>query len=90
VASEIVRNVNLVVDAIGEARTRRLLKTIKRGGELFRIFSMRFAAADEAERLGVTVSVTQVRSSSVQLAALAYLLDAVEDCLPLHNGRSAR
>ena len=75
-ASEAVRDVDLVVDTVGGPTTGRFLRTIKRGGALFPIFPLGFSGAQEAEKLGVTVSTTQVRSSGAQLARLADLLDA--------------
>jgi NADPH:quinone reductase-like Zn-dependent oxidoreductase len=75
-AEEVIRDVDLVVDCVGGPTTSRFLRTIKRGGALFPIFPLGFAGAEEAARLGVTVSSTQVRSSGRQLAELASLLDA--------------
>lgn len=75
-ADEAVREVDLVVDAVGGPTTGRFLRTLKRGGALFPIFPLGFSGAEEAEKLGVTVSTTQVRSSGTQLARLAELLDA--------------
>jgi NADPH:quinone reductase-like Zn-dependent oxidoreductase len=76
VPEEVVRDVDLVVDAVGGPGTARFLRTLKRGGALFPIFPLGFAGADEAGKLGVTVSATQVRSSGAQLAELGKLLDA--------------
>jgi len=73
---DVVRDVDLVIDAVGGPTTGRFLRTLKRGGALFPIFPLGFSGADEAEKLGVTVSTTQVRSSGAQLAKLASLLDA--------------
>lgn len=73
---DLVRDVDLVVDAVGGPATGRFLRTLKRGGALFPIFPLGFDGAAEAEKLGVTVSTTQVRSSGAQLAELAVLLDA--------------
>lgn len=72
----VVRDVDLVVDAVGGPATGRFLQALKRGGALFPIFPLGFAGAEEARRAGVTVSATQVRSSGAQLARLAELLDA--------------
>ncbi len=66
---------DLVVDALGGASSGRFLRTLRRGGALFPIFPLGFADFDEAERLGVTVSATQVRSSGARLAEVASLLD---------------
>nr|WP_235581293.1 MULTISPECIES: zinc-binding dehydrogenase [unclassified Rhizobacter] len=57
------------------ATTGRFLRTLKRGGALFPVF-IGFRDADQADERGVTVSMTQVRSNGVQLAAFGQLLDA--------------
>ncbi|MBP2300886.1 NADP-dependent oxidoreductase [Azospirillum picis] len=74
-AEDAVRGLDLVVDAVGGPKTGRFLPTLKRGGALFPIFPLGFDGHDEAGRLGVTVSTTQVRSSGKQLAEVAPLLD---------------
>jgi NADPH:quinone reductase-like Zn-dependent oxidoreductase len=71
-----VRDVDLVVDAVGGPTTSRFLRTLKRGGALFPIFPLGFSGGEEAEKLGVTVSATQVNSNGPQLAKIAHLLDA--------------
>jgi len=76
VAEDVVRDIDLVVDAVGGPTSSRFLKTLKRGGALFPVFPLGFSGADEAEKRGVTVSATQVRSNGAQLAKLAELLDA--------------
>lgn len=73
---ELVRDVDLVIDAVGGADSGRFLRTLKKGGALFPIFPLGFSSFDEAAQLGVTVSSTQVRSNGAQLAELAHLLDA--------------
>ncbi|MCF7533032.1 NADP-dependent oxidoreductase [Pseudomonas petrae] len=73
---DVVKDIDLVVDSVGGPTTGRFLKTLKRGGALFPVFPLGFSGAEEAEKLGVTVSATQVRSSGAQLAELAGLLDA--------------
>jgi len=75
-AEAVVRDVDLVVDAVGGPTSGRFLRTLKRGGALFPIFPLGFSGAEEAATLGVTVSTTQVRSSGAQLARLADLLAA--------------
>lgn len=70
----VVRDMDLVVDAVGGAGGARFLRTLKRGGALFPIFPLGFDGAEEAERLGVIVSATQVRSNGAQLAQVAPLL----------------
>ena len=73
---DVVKDVDLVIESVGGPTTGRFLKTLKRGGALFPVFPLGFSGAEEAEKLGVTVSATQVRSSGAQLAELAGLLDA--------------
>lgn len=75
-AEEVVRDIDLVIDAVGGPTTGRFLRTLKRGGALFPIFPLGFSGAEEASQLGVTVSATQVRSSGAQLAEVGRLLDA--------------
>ncbi len=71
----VVRDADLVVDAVGGPSTGRFFPTLKQGGALFPIFPLGFNGHDEAERLGLTVSATQVRSSGAQLKEVAPLLD---------------
>ena len=73
---EVIRGVDLVIDAVGGPTAGRFLRTLKRGGALFPIFPLGFSGAGEAGKLGVTVSATQVRSNGPQLAELGRLLDA--------------
>ena len=73
---EVVRDVDLVLDAVGGPSTGRFLRTLKKGGALFPVFPLGFSDTGEAASLGVTVSTTQVRSNGPQLAQLARLLDA--------------
>ncbi|MEU2356231.1 NADP-dependent oxidoreductase [Streptomyces misionensis] len=72
---ELVRDADLVLDTVGGPDSRRLLRTLRRGGAHFPVF---FGEFDEEEtaRLGVTVTGTQVRSNGAQLAELGRLLDA--------------
>jgi len=92
---DMVCGVDLVVDCVGGAGAGRFLKVLKRGGALFPIFPLGFNGAEEAAKLGVTVSSTQVRSSGKQLATLSGLLDAgtvrvaIDSQYPLHNAREA-
>lgn len=73
---DVVRGIDLVLDAVGGSTTGRFLRTLKPGGALFPVFPLGFSGAEEAQRLGVTVSTTQVRSSGAQLATLGKLLEA--------------
>ena len=72
---DVMRDIDLVIDAVGGPASRRFLRVLKRGGALYPVFPLGFDGFDEAERLGVTVSSTQVRSSGAQLAEIARLLD---------------
>ncbi|WP_208022766.1 NADP-dependent oxidoreductase [Flavobacterium jejuense] len=72
---DIVKDIDLVVDTVGGATTGRFLRILKPGGSLFPIFPLGFSGTEEAKKLGVTVSATQVRSSGAQLKELARLLD---------------
>ena len=92
---DVVRDVDLVIDAVGGPTSGRFLRILKRGGALFPIFPLGFSGAEEAERLGVTVSATQVNSNGPQLAELARLLDAgtvrvaIDSTYPLADARKA-
>lgn len=94
-ADEIVSDVDLVVDCIGGPTTGRFLKTLKKEGALFPIFPLGFSGAAEAEKLGVTVSATQVRSNGIQLSELAGMLDngtikvVIDSVFPLADARKA-
>lgn len=73
---DVARDLDLVIDAVGGPTTARFLRMLKRGGALFPILPLGFADAEEADKLGVTVSATQVQSSGAQLAQVASLLHA--------------
>jgi NADPH:quinone reductase-like Zn-dependent oxidoreductase len=94
-AEDVVRDVDLVLDAVGGPSTGRFLQTLKRGGALYPVFPLGFSGADEAAKLGVTVSATQVRSNGPQLAELGRLLNegtvrvAIDSTYPLADARSA-
>jgi NADPH:quinone reductase-like Zn-dependent oxidoreductase len=75
VPEDVVRDADLVVDAVGGPNSSRFLRSLKRGGALFPIFPLGFSGAEEAEMLGVTVSTTQVRSNGAQLEDIGRLLD---------------
>jgi NADPH:quinone reductase-like Zn-dependent oxidoreductase len=72
---DVVRDVDLVVDSVGGPTTVRFLRTLKRGGALFPVFPLGFSDAEEAGKLGVTVSATQVRSNGPQLTEIGRLLN---------------
>ena len=92
---ELVRDADLVVDAVGGPASSRFLRTLKRGGALFPIFPLGFDGFDEAAQRGITVSSTQVRSNGAQLAQLAPLLDdgtirvVIDSTYPLADARQA-
>jgi NADPH:quinone reductase-like Zn-dependent oxidoreductase len=92
---DVVRDVDLVIDAVGGSTTGRFLRTLKPGGALFPIFPLGFSGADEATSLGVTVSATQVRSSGAQLAEVGELLGdgrvrvVIDSTYPLQDAAAA-
>lgn len=94
-AEDVVHDVDLVIDSIGGPTTGRFLRTLKRGGALFPVFPLGFSGADEAKKLGVMVSATQVRSNGAQLAELSRLLNdgtirvAIDGTFPLADARKA-
>lgn len=91
---DVVHDVDLVLDTLGGPTTGRFLRTLKRGGALFPVF-LGFSDAEEAAKLGVTVSLTQVRSNGLQLAEFGRLLDAgtvrvaIDSTFPLADARKA-
>jgi NADPH:quinone reductase-like Zn-dependent oxidoreductase len=93
-SEDIAHDVDLVLDTLGGPTTGRFLRTLKRGGALFPVF-LGFSDAEEAAKLGVTVSMTQVRSNGPQLAELGRLLDAgtvrvaIDSTFPLADARKA-
>ncbi len=94
-AVDVVRDVDLVLDTVGGKDTGRFLRTLKRGGALFPVFPIGFDDHAEAERLGVTVSSTQVRSNGKQLEEAGRLLDdgavriVVDSTFPLTEAAQA-
>lgn len=94
-AEDVVRDVDLVVDAIGGPTTTRFLRTLRRGGALFPIFGLGATGGEEASKLSVIVSTTQVRSNGRQLAELGRLLNAgtirtvIDSTFPLADARQA-
>ncbi len=92
---DVVHDVDLVLDAVGGPAASRFLKTLKRGGALFPVFPLGFSGREEAAKLGVTVSATQVQSSGAQLAEIGRLLDAgtirvnIDSTFPLAEAREA-
>jgi len=94
-AEDIVHDIDLVVDSVGGPTTGRFLRTLKKGGALFPIFPLGFSGSGEAERLGVKVSATQVRSSGAQLLEVGQLLNdgrvrvAIDSTYPLADAQKA-
>jgi len=92
---DVTHDLDLVVDAVGGPTTGRFLRTLKRGGALFPVYPLGFSDAEEAEKRGITVSTTQVRSSGAQLTALARYLDdgtiraLIDSTYPLAEARHA-
>lgn len=92
---DVTHDIDLVIDALGGPSTGRFLRTLKRGGALFPVFPLGFSGAEEAEKLGVMVSATQVRSSGAQLREVARLLDdgtirvVLDSIYPLADARKA-
>jgi NADPH:quinone reductase-like Zn-dependent oxidoreductase len=93
-AEEVVHGVDLVLDAVGGRDSGRFLHTLARGGALYPVFISPIDPED-LERLGVTASITQVRSNGAQLAELGRLLDAgtvrvaIDSTFPLADARRA-
>ena len=92
---EVANDLDLVIDTLGGPTSDRFLCTLRRGGALFPILPLGFSGAEAAERLGVTVSATQVRSSGAQLAEVGRLLGdgtirvVLESSYPLADARMA-
>ncbi|TCT32679.1 NADP-dependent oxidoreductase [Martelella mediterranea] len=92
---DVTHDLDLVIDAVGGATTGRFLPKLKRGGALFPIYPLGFSDAGEAEKRGITVSTTQVRSSGTQLTELARYLDdgtiraVIDSTHPLAEARQA-
>ncbi|MGR9502186.1 NADP-dependent oxidoreductase [Rhizobium leguminosarum] len=92
---DVAHDIDLVIDALGGPTSGRFLRTLKRGGALFPVYPLGFAGAEDAEKLGVTVSATQVRSSGVQLTDVGRLLDdgtirvVIDSTYPLAEARKA-
>jgi NADPH:quinone reductase-like Zn-dependent oxidoreductase len=94
-AEEELRDLDLVVDAVGGPQSSRFLRTLKRGGSLFPVFGLGYDDGGEAERRGVHVSTTQVNSNGTQLAEIAPLLAdgtirvVIDSSFPLAEARRA-
>lgn len=92
---EVCTDLDLVLDCVGGAAAARFLACLKPGGALFIVNPLGFDGQAEADRLGITVSSTQVRSNGAQLAAAALLLEdgtirvMVDAALPLAQAARA-
>jgi len=93
-AADVVNNVDLVIDAVGGPGSAQFLRVLKRGGALYPVFFAEFDP-EETARLGITVSVIQVRSNGPQLAEIGRLFDdgrlqvGIDSTYPLADARSA-
>ncbi|WP_436844505.1 NADP-dependent oxidoreductase [Streptomyces wuyuanensis] len=91
---DVVRDVDLVLDAVGGPDSRRFLRTLKRGGSLYPVYFGQFDDEENA-KLGVTVTAVTVRSNGAQLAELGSLVDAgrirvaIDSTFPLADARAA-
>ncbi|MFI5931877.1 NADP-dependent oxidoreductase [Actinoplanes sp. NPDC051494] len=93
-ATEVTRDVDVVIDAVGGPGAARFLTVVKRGGTILPVF---FAEYDpeETARLGIAVSNIQVRSDGPQLATIGRLFDegklqvGVDSTYPLSDAAGA-
>ncbi len=91
---ETVREIDLVLDNVGGPRSRRFLRTLKRGGALYPVYFGEFDDEENA-KLGVTVTATQVRANGAQLAQLGGLIEdgtirvAIDSTFPLQDAQAA-
>lgn len=91
----VVRDVDLVLDAVGGPRMERFLEVIRPGGALFLVNPLGFEGHDAAAQRGIRVSSTQVRSNGAQLAQAAALFDrqalriVVDSVFPLSEAARA-
>jgi NADPH:quinone reductase-like Zn-dependent oxidoreductase len=74
-AENVVKDVDLVIDAVGGKHIERFLSCIRQGGALFLVNPLSFTGQIEATQKGITVSTTQVRSSGLQLSEAGLLLE---------------
>jgi NADPH:quinone reductase-like Zn-dependent oxidoreductase len=92
---DVAHHIDLVIDALGGPSASRFLRTLKPGGALFLVFPLGFDGGDDAKKLGITVSATQVRSNGAQLFELARLIEdgtirvVLDSVYPLADARSA-
>lgn len=74
-ADTVVRDIDLVLDAVGGRAMERFLPVLKEGGALFLVNPLGFSGHAEAASRKITVSTTQVRSNGLQLSKAGRLLD---------------
>ena len=74
-AETAVKDVDLVLDAVGGANMERFLPVIRQNGALFLVNPLGFSGHGQAAARQITVSSTQVRSNGAQLAEAGRLLD---------------
>jgi NADPH:quinone reductase-like Zn-dependent oxidoreductase len=92
---DFLRDIDLVIDTVGGPSTGRFLKTLQPGGALFPVFPLGFTGKEEAERSGLNVSATQVRSSGQQLVEITPLLNdgtiriIIDSIFPLSDAQKA-
>ncbi len=60
---DVAHDVDLVLDTVGGPDNRRLLRVLKRGGALFPVYFAEYDPEEVAD-LGITTSLTQVRSTA--------------------------
>lgn len=91
---EVINDLDLVLDTLGGPTTGRFLRTLKPGGALFPVF-LGFSDQEEAAERGVNVSISQVRSSGVQLNEIGHLFDTgiirtvIDSVFPLEDAAKA-
>jgi NADPH:quinone reductase-like Zn-dependent oxidoreductase len=91
---ELARDVDLVLDTVGGPRSRRFLRTLKRGGSLYPVYFGEFDDEENAS-LGVTVTAIQVRADGAQLARMLELVAdgtirvAIDSSYPLEEAKAA-
>jgi len=91
---DVAADVDVVLDTVGGPHSRRFLRIIKHGGSLFPVY---FGDFDEEEnaKLGVTVTLTQVRSHGAQLAEIGRLVEdgtirvAIDSTFALEDAKAA-
>ncbi|MEV7375317.1 NADP-dependent oxidoreductase [Streptomyces sp. NPDC090301] len=93
-AEEVVRDVDVLIDAVGGPDGHRFLPVMRRGGSIAPVFPGEYHRERAAE-LGISVGGWQVRSSGERLAVLADLIDAgrlrigIDDVFPLSAASQA-